>query len=49
MISSQWERENYSEVILSKRLREALVRLNPSLPAEAMDDEHLRLKQATNK
>ena len=35
---SQWERESYAEVILSTRLREALVRLNPTLPAEAIDD-----------
>jgi type I restriction enzyme R subunit len=35
---SQWERESYSEVILSTRLREALVRLNPTLPADAIDD-----------
>jgi type I restriction enzyme R subunit len=35
---SQWERESYSEVILSTRLREALMRLNPTLPNEAIDD-----------
>jgi hypothetical protein len=35
---SQWERESYSEVILSTRLREALVRLNPTLPMEAIED-----------
>jgi type I restriction enzyme R subunit len=35
---SQRERENYSEVVLGQRLREALVRLNPALPAEAIDD-----------
>ena len=30
--------ENYSQVVLADRLRQALVRLNPSLPAEAIDD-----------
>ncbi len=34
----QWERENYSQVVLADRLRQALVRLNPTLPAEAIDD-----------
>jgi len=35
---SKWERESYSEVILSTRLRDALVRLNPTLPMEAIED-----------
>ncbi len=34
----QWERENYSQVVLAGRLREALVQLNPALPAEAIVD-----------
>jgi type I restriction enzyme R subunit len=32
------ERGDYGQVILAARLREALVRLNPSLPADAIDD-----------
>ncbi len=32
------ERENYGEVFLERRLRDALVRNNPNLPAEALDD-----------
>ena len=32
------ERGDYGQVILAIRLREALVRLNPSLPGEAIDD-----------
>ena len=32
------ERDDYGQVILATRLREALVRLNSSLPAEAIDD-----------
>ncbi len=35
---SQWERGNYSEVVLADRLRQALVRLNPTLPDEAIED-----------
>jgi type I restriction enzyme R subunit len=38
LTSSQWERENYSEVVLADRLRQALVRLNPTLPDEAIED-----------
>lgn len=47
---SQWERENYSEVVLGQRLREALLRLNPTLPAEAIEDAFrkiIRLEGAT--
>ena len=33
----------YRDVILERRLREALVRLNPELPAEALDDAFRRL------
>ena len=32
------ERENYGQVVLADRLRQALVRLNPALPTEAIDD-----------
>lgn len=32
------EREDYSEVILQERLRDALERINPDLPQEALDD-----------
>ncbi len=37
------EREDYRDVILKDRLRDALVRLNPDLPAEALDDAFRRL------
>jgi type I restriction enzyme R subunit len=37
------ERESYSQVILERRLRGALVALNPELPAEALDDAFRRL------
>jgi len=36
----------YRDVILEWRLREALVRLNPELPAEALDDAFRRLNRA---
>lgn len=32
------EREGFGEVVLARRLREALIRLNPSLPSEALED-----------
>lgn len=32
------ERTDYGQVILEQRLRDALVRLNPALPSEALDD-----------
>lgn len=32
------ERSDYSEVVLTARLRDALARLNPALPAEALGD-----------
>ncbi len=37
------ERDDYSQVVLPKRLRDALARLNPSLPAEALDDAFRKL------
>jgi type I restriction enzyme R subunit len=37
------ERANYGEVILSQRLRDALARLNPTLPAEALEDAFRKL------
>ena len=32
------ERTDYGEVVLAQRLRDALARLNPELPAEALED-----------
>ncbi|HSW10806.1 MAG TPA: type I restriction endonuclease subunit R [Bacillota bacterium] len=37
------ERRDYSEVVLARRLREALARLNPSLPAGALEDAFRKL------
>ncbi len=37
------ERDDYGEVVLEERLRSALARLNPDLPAEAVDDAQRRL------
>jgi type I restriction enzyme R subunit len=40
------ERESYTKVVLENRLRGALARLNPTLPAEARDDAFRRLIRA---
>lgn len=40
---SQRERESYSDVVLENRLRQALVRLNPALPHEALEDAYRKL------
>lgn len=40
---SQRERERYAEVVLAQRLRDALARLNPSLPLEAIEDAFRKL------
>ena len=39
------ERTDYGEVILRRRLRECLHRLNPALPAEALEDAFRKLTQ----
>jgi type I restriction enzyme R subunit len=41
------ERPDYSEVILEGRLADALERLNPALPAEAIEDAYRRLIRAS--
>jgi type I restriction enzyme R subunit len=37
------ERRDYGEVVLAHRLRDALARLNPTLPAEALEDAFRKL------
>ena len=37
------ERDDYAQVVLERRLRDALAELNPSLPASALDDALRRL------
>ena len=37
------ERENYGEVILAQRLKDALKRINPSVPAEALEDAYRKV------
>lgn len=37
------ERDDYGQVVLSQRLRDALARLNPALPAEALEDAFRKL------
>jgi type I restriction enzyme R subunit len=40
------ERTDYGEVVLTQRLRDALTRLNPSLPAEALEDTFRKLTRS---
>ncbi|MCP9448401.1 MAG: type I restriction endonuclease subunit R, partial [Nitrospira sp.] len=40
---SQWERENYSQVVLERRLRQALQQLNPQVPADALEEAFRKL------
>ena len=37
------ERTDYGQVVLERRLRDALAELNPSLPASALDDAYRKL------
>jgi len=37
------ERESYTQVILERRLRDALARLNPALPSDALDEAFRKL------
>jgi type I restriction enzyme, R subunit len=37
---------NFRDVVLDRRLRDALFRLNPSMPAEAIEDAHRKLTRA---
>jgi type I restriction enzyme R subunit len=39
------ERRDFGQVVLEQRLRDALARLNPALPAEALEDGFLKLTQ----
>ncbi len=41
--SPQPERSGYGDVVLERRLRDALARLNPALPAEAIEDAFRKL------
>ena len=40
------ERGDYGQVVLEQRLRDALARLNPNLPAEALEDAFRKLTRA---
>jgi len=39
----QAEREDYGQVVLGQRLRQALQRLNPQVPADALDEAFRKL------
>ncbi|GIX10630.1 type I restriction endonuclease subunit R [Elioraea sp.] len=43
---SNAERESYGQVFLERRLREALERLNPAFPAEAIEDAFRKLRRS---
>jgi type I restriction enzyme R subunit len=40
------ERQDYSQVVLEERLRQALSQLSPELPAEALDEAFRKLTRA---
>jgi len=40
------ERDDYGQVVLAQRLRDALAQLNPALPAEGLDDAFRKLTRA---
>jgi type I restriction enzyme R subunit len=40
------ERTDYGQVVLEQRLRDALARLNPELPPEALDDAFRKIMRA---
>ena len=40
------ERDDYGQVVLERRLRDALAELNPKLPADALDDAYRKLTRA---
>src|SRR6059036_3082628 len=46
MLGAERSDPNYRDVILERRLRQALVRLNPDLPAEALEDSYRKLTRA---
>ena len=41
--TSSAERDDYGQVILERRLRDALATLNPNLPVDALDDAYRKL------
>jgi len=45
-LASERSDPNYRDVVLESRLRQALVRLNPELPSEALEDAYRKLKHA---
>jgi type I restriction enzyme, R subunit len=43
MLGAERSDANYRDVILERRLRQALIRLNPDLPADALEDAFRKL------
>lgn len=46
MLGAERSDPNYRDVVLDRRLRQALVRLNPQLPSEALEDAYRKLTRA---
>ncbi|HEV8262120.1 MAG TPA: HsdR family type I site-specific deoxyribonuclease, partial [Burkholderiales bacterium] len=46
MLGAERSDPNYRDVVLDRRLRQALVRLNPDLPPEALEDAYRKLTRA---
>ena len=42
------ERENYGEVILAGRLKDALKRINPNVPNEALEDAYRKVTRPSS-
>ena len=42
------ERASYGEVVLVERLRAALIRINPTIPADALDEVIRKVRNFTN-
>ena len=41
--TAHFERDNYGEVVIARRLRNTLAQINPSLPAYALEDAFRKL------
>lgn len=49
MLAAERINPNYRDVVLDGRLRQALFRLNPDLPSEALEDAYRKLMRISGK
>ena len=49
MLGAERSDPNYRDVVLDGRLRQALFRLNPDLPSEALEDTYRKLMRISGK